>query len=318
MFNLSYTTRIYITLTLTIALMVSEITVGYIYNSNTLIADSFHMFSDGVSFVVSLIAIYKKPLETSRLRKTFGYRRSEQVGAMIHGSLLLGLSFSVGTAAILRLIETEKIENPKLALIVGSTGLIVDFTGIALFFQDDMANSNMNIRSLFLEKVGDLAGTIVVIITCTLSYVYEDQDWVVYVDPIGTLVFCCVLLWATREIFHMVVRILMQDAPSGFKMDELNSEIEALDVKIEENNVWQIDSNEIVMSIKVDAKKFEEGKDFDTLNLVSQINKVFDKYAEDFSSKNTTVQINPCNGYRRDGNALVYTNTSFVNEGDMV
>lgn len=145
---------------------------------------------------------------------------------MIHGSLLLGLSFSVGTAAIVRLITPEKIEDPLTSLIVGSTGLIVDVTGIALFFQADLKEANMNIRSLFLEKMGDLAGTIVVIITCALSYVYDDAEWVGYVDPIGTLVFCCILLWATREIYKMVIRILMQDAPSGFEIEALNQQIE--------------------------------------------------------------------------------------------
>ena len=121
------------------------------------------------------------------------------------------MTFSVGTQAILRLIDPERIDDPKLALIVGSTGLIVDITGIALFFQAELKEANMNIRSLFLEKIGDLAGTIIVIITCALSYVYEDQDWVVYVDPIGTLLFCCVLLWATKEIFDIKVKNNVDD-----------------------------------------------------------------------------------------------------------
>lgn len=297
---MEHTTKIYITLALTLALMISEIVVGYAYNSNTLVADSFHMFSDAISFIVSLIAIKKKPQETNKARKTFGYRRAEQLGAMIHGSLLLGLTFSVGTQAILRLIDPEKIDNPKLALIVGSTGLIVDFTGIALFFQSELKEANMNIRSLFLEKLGDLAGTVVVIITCALSYVYEDQDWVVYVDPIGTLLFCCVLLWATREIFDMVIRILMQDAPRGFDIDGLNNEIEnELNVSIDKNNVWQVDSHEIIMSLELTPNAESTGKcrKIENDNLIQRAENIFKKYSEDFQVFNTTIQINdyrPC------------------------
>jgi len=281
--------KIYITLTLTVALLAAEMTVGYAYGSNTLVADSFHMFSDAISFIVSLIAIKKKPQETSKKRKTFGYRRSEQVGAMIHGSLLLGLAFSVGTSAVLRLVEPEKVENPKLALIVGSTGLIVDFTGIIMFFQDDLKDGSMNIRSLFLEKMGDLAGTIVVIVTCALSYVYEEEDWVKYVDPIGTLLFCCVLIWAIREIFSMVLRILMQDAPRGFRLEEMEKEIENLGVTIVKNNVWQIDNNEVILSIVV------QGNDGGMIadNVVDVIKEIFKSYAEEFEDLNTTVEFVP-------------------------
>jgi len=281
--------------------MISELVIGYTYNSNTLVADSFHMFSDAISFIVSLIAIYKKPQTTSKTRKTFGYRRAEQVGTMIHGSLLLGLSFSVGTAAILRLVEPEKIDNPKLALIVGSCGIIVDVTGIALFFQDDLKDGgSMNIRSLFLEKIGDLAGTIIVIITCALSYVYDDDEkypWVVYVDPIGTLLFCCVLLWATREIFNMVIRILMQDAPRGFEIDDLNHKIENLGVKIVKNNVWQIDSNEIIMSCVVKKENTCRFADQDKLKI--EICKIFREVAKDFEDFNVTIQVDGP-GYEND------------------
>lgn len=290
--NLSYNARIYITLALTLALMISELVVGYTYNSNTLVADSFHMFSDAISFIVSLIAIYKKPQQTSKSRKTFGYRRAEQVGAMIHGSLLLGLSFSVGTAAILRIVEPEKIDNPKLALIVGSCGIIVDLTGIGLFFQDDLKDGSMNIRSLFLEKIGDLAGTIIVIITCALSYFYDDDEaypWVVYVDPVGTLLFCCVLLWATKEIFSMVLRILMQDAPSGFQIDTLNAKIQSLGVKVIRNNVWQIDNHEIIMSITVEAQQDQ----YDVEDIKTKIYEIFKNVSEDFEDLNVTIQVDP-------------------------
>lgn len=317
--GLQNTTKIYITLFLTLCLMISELVVGYTYNSNTLVADSFHMFSDAVSFVVSLIAIYKKPQETNKARKTFGYRRAEQVGAMIHGSLLLGLSFSVGTAAILRIVEPEKIDNPKLALIVGSTGIIVDVTGIALFFQDYLQDGSMNIRSLFLEKLGDLAGTIVVIITCTVSYIYDDPEkypWVEYVDPVGTLLFCCVLLWATREIFHMVIRIVMQDAPRGFPMEEFEQEIKNLKVEIIKNNVWQVDNHEVIMSIVVKT-------DTDQTEISSKVKKVFRDFAsKEFSILNMTVEVVNGSDTLANGNLSLpgYENKSglAIDDGDVV
>merc|ERR1712178_551666 len=72
--------------------------------NTVLIADSFHMFSDVISLLVSIIAIYKKDKNSDSPRKTFGYRRSEPLGCLIHGALLVGLAFSVGTQASTEII----------------------------------------------------------------------------------------------------------------------------------------------------------------------------------------------------------------------
>merc|ERR1712178_164131 len=97
--------------------------------NTVLIADSFHMFSDVISLLVSIIAIYKKDKNSNSTRKTFGFRRSEPLGCLIHGALLVGLAFSVGTEAITDIISIatgsgsaseELIDNDLLPLVVGS------------------------------------------------------------------------------------------------------------------------------------------------------------------------------------------------------
>lgn len=291
MFEFSNFCRVLFQLILTALFCITELVAGQILNSNTLIADSFHMFSDVVSLTVSLWAVYKKDQPAQSLRKSYGYRRAEPLGAMIHGALLLGLAFSVSTDAIMELFETSKVDQPKYALIVGSLGLLVDTSGLCLFFQSDLENANMNVRSLFLEKIGDFAGTIVVITSCALSLAFEDSDWVVYVDPCGTLCMAAILLAASYQIFKMTVRILMQDAPQQYPVVELLKEVETqCSCHVVKWNIWQVDADELVISIVVNPLN-SLATALEYQNLQAQVITVLRNYSNDYQLNNFTVQV---------------------------
>merc|ERR1712179_22427 len=76
--------------------------------------------------------------------------------------------------------------------------------------------------------------------------------WVKYVDPIGTLLMATILLIAAHTIFKMTVRILMCDAPSKFPMEDLKLELEQTHhVTVLKNNVWQVDADELIISLVV-------------------------------------------------------------------
>ena len=52
------TVKLYIQLSLTVALMLGELGVGFITNSVALIADAFHMLNDVISLVIAIYAVY--------------------------------------------------------------------------------------------------------------------------------------------------------------------------------------------------------------------------------------------------------------------
>lgn len=108
-----------------------EIIVGYITNSIALVADSFHMLSDVVALIVGFasIRIARWP---SRIN-TYGWVRSEILGAMFNAVFLLALCFSITIDALKRLITPEPIEQPMLLLVVGTAGLLVNILGLFLF-----------------------------------------------------------------------------------------------------------------------------------------------------------------------------------------
>ena len=54
-------------------------------------------------------------------------------GALINAVFLVALCFSISVESFKRFYESEDIHNPKLILVVGALGLLVNLLGLCLF-----------------------------------------------------------------------------------------------------------------------------------------------------------------------------------------
>ncbi|XP_012566995.1 proton-coupled zinc antiporter SLC30A1 [Hydra vulgaris] len=127
---------------LTTTFFIVEIVVGYLTNSMALVADSFHMLSDVVSLLVGYVALrYSKRGQTTS-RYTFGWVRAEVLGALVNAVFLVALCFSILVESFKRIVISEPIENPKLVLLVGGLGLVVNLVGLMLFHQHGHGHSH--------------------------------------------------------------------------------------------------------------------------------------------------------------------------------
>lgn len=96
-----------------------------------LVADSFHMLSDVAALVVAFLSVKVSPKKWSK--NTFGWARAEVLGALVNAVFLVALCFSITVEACKRFIEIEPIHEPKLIVIVGFIGLLVNLIGLLLF-----------------------------------------------------------------------------------------------------------------------------------------------------------------------------------------
>lgn len=120
---------------MTSSFFVVEIVVGYVTNSMALVADSFHMLSDVASLLVGFLALRYSALGKRTHKYTFGYVRSEVLGALVNAVFLVALCFSIFVESMKRMVVAEAVDNPILVLIVGSIGLLVNIIGLFLFHQ---------------------------------------------------------------------------------------------------------------------------------------------------------------------------------------
>lgn len=118
---------------LTAVFFLVEISVGYITNSMALVADSFHMLSDVAALLVAFLSVKMSPKKWSK--NTFGWARAEVLGALVNAVFLAAMCFSISVEALKRFLQVEDIREPKLIVIVGSLGLVVNIVGLLLFYQ---------------------------------------------------------------------------------------------------------------------------------------------------------------------------------------
>ncbi|XP_046431654.1 zinc transporter 1 [Neodiprion virginianus] len=149
--------RLLTMLWLTFIFFLVEIGFGYFTNSMALIADSFHMLSDGLALVVAFLSVKMSPKKWSK--NTFGWARAEVLGALVNAVFLVALCFSITVEAFGRFIEPEEIHEPELLVVVGVTGLLVNVVGLCLFHEHGSSHGHAHGISRSHNRLSTLVGT---------------------------------------------------------------------------------------------------------------------------------------------------------------
>ncbi|KAK8074690.1 hypothetical protein PG997_009353 [Apiospora hydei] len=124
----SKSTRIGIMLAIDLVFFLIELISGLIVGSLALQADAFHMLNDIISLLVGLWAVTVAKRATTN-KYSFGWLRAEILGAFFNAVFLIALCVSIILEAVTRLLDPPTIEQPKLILIVGCTGLASNLIG---------------------------------------------------------------------------------------------------------------------------------------------------------------------------------------------
>lgn len=145
--------RLLTVLTLTVGFFFVEIVTGYVTNSMSLVADSFHMLGDIAALVISFLSVKVGIVSISSQfltikihfsshqmspkkwsKNTFGWARAEVLGALVNAVFLVALCFSISVESIKRFIDVETIHHPEHVLVVGFIGLLVNLVGMSLLY----------------------------------------------------------------------------------------------------------------------------------------------------------------------------------------
>ncbi|KAK6088613.1 cation diffusion facilitator family transporter [Seiridium cupressi] len=106
--------------------------VGFKTGSLALVADAFHYLNDLIGFVVALAAILVTQRATSPKDFSFGWARASLLGAFFNGVFLLALGVSIFLQSIERFVSIQRVEDPRLVLIMGCIGFTLNILSAAL------------------------------------------------------------------------------------------------------------------------------------------------------------------------------------------
>ncbi|KAL4445153.1 hypothetical protein ABPG74_021966 [Tetrahymena malaccensis] len=121
--NLEILRKLFIVSFIAFIFLVAEIVGGVISGSLAILSDAAHMFSDLSGFFISIVAVWisSKPASKSL---SFGYHRSEVIGALISIILIWVVTVILLYEATVRIINKEPVEQPVYMLATAVFGLI--------------------------------------------------------------------------------------------------------------------------------------------------------------------------------------------------
>ncbi|MBA7535205.1 Cadmium, cobalt and zinc/H(+)-K(+) antiporter [subsurface metagenome] len=238
-----------ITMILNFIITLVEVIGGLLSGSLSLLSDALHNFSDGISVIVTFIALRLSKRENT-LKNTFGYKRAEILAALFNSSFLIIISFFLFKEAYLRIQHPQNIDS-KIMIAVALVGLAANT--ISVFLLKPGSKDNMNIRSAYLHLFSDSLSSLGVIIGGILIYYFN----ITIVDPILTFAIGAYVLKEGFDIIKQSINILMEKTPvriNILKIKEVIEKIPEVD-NLHHVHTWQINDKEFLFEGHIDIKK---------------------------------------------------------------
>lgn len=236
------------TMVLNFVITIAELIGGMLSGSLSLISDALHNFSDGISVIISYVAIRLKKRDNS-YRHTFGLKRAEILAAVINSSVLIVISVYLFYEAIKRFSTPEPIDASMMT-IVASIGLIANVAGTLLLKRD--SKDSMNIKSAYLHLLSDAVSSVAVILG-GLAIMYWEIYWL---DPVLTILIGIYIIRESILILGEAIHVLMEGAPFDISIENVKREVEKFEevINIHHVHVWSVGENDIHLEAHIDLK----------------------------------------------------------------
>ncbi|GAA3020052.1 cation diffusion facilitator family transporter [Microbacterium dextranolyticum] len=278
-----------ISLTLTATVMVVQIVGAVLTGSLALLADAAHMFADASALVIALIAslVARRPADE---RNTYGYQRAEVFGALINAVLLIVLCLWIASEAVGRLLRPAEVEVAGgLMIVVAVVGLVAN--AISMWLLSAAQRTSINVRGAYLEVLGDLIGSAVVIVA---AVVIVTTGWMP-ADALASLLIAVMIVPRAISLLREVVAVLGERAPDGTNVTVIREHILSADgvADVHDIHVWQLTRGAPVFTahVVVDPDVLTSGR---SARLLSSLQGCL---ADHFDVEHSTFQFEPA-GHR--------------------
>lgn len=240
--------RLMITMVLNFIITVAELIGGVISGSLSLISDAMHNFSDGISVIISYIALKLKKRDNSE-KHTFGLKRAEILAAVINASVLIIISIYLFYEAASRFLKPEIIDAGVMS-IVAAIGLVANVAGTLLLKRD--SKESMNIKSSYLHLLSDAVSSAGVIIG-GISIAIWNAYWI---DPLLTVLIGIYIIRESYFILTDAIHVLMEGAPTNVDPNEIQKVVEEFDEvdDIHHIHLWMVGDNDVHLEAHVNVR----------------------------------------------------------------
>ncbi|WP_127504139.1 cation diffusion facilitator family transporter [Actinoplanes solisilvae] len=262
------------------AFLAVETVAAFITGSLALLSDAGHMFTDVLGIAMALAAITAAGRAATDSQRTFGLYRLEVLAALANAVLLTGVAIFVLIEGVRRFSDPHDVPAGSI-LVVAVGGLIVNLIAFGLLREG--AKESINVRGAYLEVVGDLLGSVGVIVA---AVIIATTGWS-YADPIVAVIVALMILPRTFALGRSAVRILVQAAPAHLDITEVRARLAAVPgvCDVHDLHVWTLTSGMDVASAHLSLEPAAE--------LGAVLTTAREALHDDFHIDHATLQVEP-------------------------
>ena len=242
---------------ITAAMMVLEITAGWLYNSMALLADGWHMSSHALAIGLSAMAYVTARTYAKDPRFAFGTWKIEVLAGFASALFLVGVAITMVIGSLERLISPQAIEYQE-AMVVSVLGLAVNIVCALILGRahhhghgHDHGHSHehahgahgahghhdLNLKSAYLHVVADAFTSVLAIIALVGGWLYG-WSWL---DPVmGIVGAIMVALWA-KGLLLETGKVLLDREMDHPVVAEIKEVVEAdTQSQVADLHVWRV------------------------------------------------------------------------------
>jgi cobalt-zinc-cadmium efflux system protein len=237
--------RLLAVLLISAVILVVEVIGAIRSGSLALLADAGHMLTDvaGVSLALLAVTFAAKKAGPER---TFGYFRLEILAAVANAVLLFGVSIYLLIESWSRWNSPHEVDG-GIVLVFAGIGIVANL--VSFFILRGGAKDSLNVRGAYLEVLGDLLGSVMVIIA---ALIIIGTGWE-RADALASAVVALMMLPRTWSLLREAVDVLLEAAPRNVNVGEVRAHILGIDgvIDMHDLHVWTITSGQPVMSAHI-------------------------------------------------------------------
>jgi len=260
------------------AFVVVEFIAGIQAHSLALLSDAGHNFTDALALLLAWFGFYlqSKPANET---KTFGYQRAGVLTAFVNALTLVALAVWIFYEGYQRLLRPQPVHETVMMVVAGG-GLVLN--GGIMWGLRIARHHDINIRSAFVHMLGDLLGSIGIVIgAAAIRYTGWQQ-----IDPVLSILIGALIVWTAWDIIQESLYILLEGLPRGLDLPSVSSamcEVEGV-LDVHDLHIWNLGSNTRALSCHVLIQDLPPSASECTLKCLN------DLLAERFQICHTTVQ----------------------------